>query len=603
MFTKSKVSQSLIDAVSSITSVDEAIKIPTATGTKVLGRSYGNSAKAHLDQTKKDIDTIKGPKTKELKAMDKEPKRNFDEELKGETFEFDLTEGSYDDLHKKWGDTHNIEYHSHTLYPKHTVTKFDNEKDAESHAKKTGGTVRMSVSPKMNEELKGNQDKIDANHNGKIDGQDFKILRGKKKIKEGNSFAARLINHARFAEEIEEELNEVLSKDASAGDWIHDFIHSDNPKFSGKSKAERKKMALGAYYGKHNEGYEGSEADEKEDKKGEKETGMTDAQYEKSARDKKEDKAGKKKMKEEVDTGITTDTLTGREAGGKSNDFKSFKLKVKGDHTPEKDPSCENPEETSSRQTIKAKGGLGDKVDNLDAKYGKPNSFKEETELDETDRSDAIEKQSKDNLTKSMKAMGKNDRQIKYFHKKTDDVIKKAAGEKVKKEEVELDEASPAKNQDVADKSWLKDAGKKPTVKSDLKNFGRFLAGKKETNEETQLEEAVSRKDFQMVADLIKTHDDHDKRKMLAQHHAEVFHRQNPRFDRAKFMSAANVNEAKTLSPGQDDAPFDAPYTTTPSDVKDKSGAIHTPMSRAKDLARQAFKKIKNETMMGKISN
>ncbi len=30
-----------------------------------------------------------------------------------------------------------------------------------------------------NEELKGNQDKIDANHNGEIDAQDFKILRGK----------------------------------------------------------------------------------------------------------------------------------------------------------------------------------------------------------------------------------------------------------------------------------------------------------------------------------------------------------------------------------------------------------------------------------------
>jgi hypothetical protein len=39
-----------------------------------------------------------------------------------------------------------------------------------------------------------------------------------------------------------------------------------------------------------------------------------------------------------------------------------------------------------------------------------------------------------------------------------------------------------------------------------------------------------------------------------------------------------------------------------PKDVKDKSGAIHTPMSRAKDLARQSFKKIKNE-MLGKISN
>jgi len=54
---------------------------------------------------------------------------------------------------------------------------------------------------------------------------------------------------------LDELINEVLSKDADAGDYIHDFIHSDNPKFAGKSKAERKKMALGAYYGKKNEEY------------------------------------------------------------------------------------------------------------------------------------------------------------------------------------------------------------------------------------------------------------------------------------------------------------------------------------------------------------
>ena len=54
---------------------------------------------------------------------------------------------------------------------------------------------------------------------------------------------------------IDELINEVLSKDADAGDYIHDFVHSDNPKFAGKSKAERKKMALGAYYGKKNEEY------------------------------------------------------------------------------------------------------------------------------------------------------------------------------------------------------------------------------------------------------------------------------------------------------------------------------------------------------------
>ena len=46
------------------------------------------------------------------------------------------------------------------------------------------------------------------------------------------------------------ELSEVLAKNAAAGEWIHDFVHSDNPKFAGKSKEMRKKMALAAYYAK-----------------------------------------------------------------------------------------------------------------------------------------------------------------------------------------------------------------------------------------------------------------------------------------------------------------------------------------------------------------
>ena len=54
---------------------------------------------------------------------------------------------------------------------------------------------------------------------------------------------------------LDELISEVLSKDADAGDYIHDFVHSNNPKFAGKSKAERKKMALGAYYAKKNEEY------------------------------------------------------------------------------------------------------------------------------------------------------------------------------------------------------------------------------------------------------------------------------------------------------------------------------------------------------------
>lgn len=44
-------------------------------------------------------------------------------------------------------------------------------------------------------------------------------------------------------------LNEVLSKKDPASKWIKDFVDSDDPKFKGKTKKERIKMALGAYYG------------------------------------------------------------------------------------------------------------------------------------------------------------------------------------------------------------------------------------------------------------------------------------------------------------------------------------------------------------------
>jgi hypothetical protein len=253
------------------------------------------------------------------------------------------------------------------------------------------------------EELKGSQHKIDANNNNKIDGQDFAILRGKKKMREhlndmpfakkllekeldeglmkkafkaltGGSdedqrkdlqrkmgvpqtgkkpeseikYAAKtLVKHAKdplglkkeevelTEEQLDEMINEVLSKDASAGDYIHDFVHSKNSKFAGKSTAERKKMALGAYYGKQNE-----EAD------------------------------------------ITTDGLDGRKDGGAENTFNKFKKKLQGDVGP--DPKeGDKPEETAARKSHNAKptnSQAPQKVDNLDKKYGNPNTFKEEKE-------------------------------------------------------------------------------------------------------------------------------------------------------------------------------------------------------------------------------
>ena len=59
----------------------------------------------------------------------------------------------------------------------------------------------------------------------------------------------------------EEALLEKLKANDPTGKWIHDFVHSDNPKFAGKSKKERIRMALGAAYAaKRNEEVELDEA-------------------------------------------------------------------------------------------------------------------------------------------------------------------------------------------------------------------------------------------------------------------------------------------------------------------------------------------------------
>ena len=78
---------------------------------------------------------------------------------------------------------------------KHVVAKTDDRNGNDDELFK-GSKVKMADRPKhrkgynpgedeeVYEELKGNQHKIDANHNGKVDAHDFKLLRSKKKVAE-----------------------------------------------------------------------------------------------------------------------------------------------------------------------------------------------------------------------------------------------------------------------------------------------------------------------------------------------------------------------------------------------------------------------------------
>jgi len=53
-----------------------------------------------------------------------------------------------------------------------------------------------------------------------------------------------------------------------------------------------------------------------------------------------------------------------------------------------------------------------------------------------------------------------------------------------------------------------------------------------------------TRKHFKQVADVISQHPHSHKRDELAKHHAEIFSKQNPRFDRKKFFAAAKALDA-----------------------------------------------------------
>jgi hypothetical protein len=75
-----------------------------------------------------------------------------------------------------------------------TLVNFSDKQLSDLHERIVVDADKLKTDPKLQalandpntevevkEELKGNQKKLDKNHNGKIDGQDFKILKGQKK--------------------------------------------------------------------------------------------------------------------------------------------------------------------------------------------------------------------------------------------------------------------------------------------------------------------------------------------------------------------------------------------------------------------------------------
>jgi hypothetical protein len=76
--------------------------------------------------------------------------------------------------------------------------------------------VAQPMESEVKEELKGNQKKLDKNHNGKIDAQDFKILKGKKKEskeknKEVNEWVDSLVDSQYYSFTSKNEIIEMIT--------------------------------------------------------------------------------------------------------------------------------------------------------------------------------------------------------------------------------------------------------------------------------------------------------------------------------------------------------------------------------------------------------
>jgi len=103
------------------------------------------------------------------------------------------------------------------------------------------------VNVTLTEKLKGNQSKIDKNHNGKIDGQDFKILQGQKKkeVKEVDMGLTIKSNKKSTAAPKKKDVDELLRFYDDDGNPIkdkkgnQDAVSTKDKKFGEKTKSKK----------------------------------------------------------------------------------------------------------------------------------------------------------------------------------------------------------------------------------------------------------------------------------------------------------------------------------------------------------------------------
>jgi hypothetical protein len=193
--------------------------------------------------------------------------------------------------------------------------------------------------------------------------------------------------------------------------------------------------------------------------------------------------------------------------------------------------------------------------------------------------------------------------------------------------------ATPKKNQDIADKAYLKH--KPGTVKGQLTQMGRFLRGKPEIKEDVvdeSVQTQATKTGDKITTDTLSGRMPSGKLNSFKNYKVDLTTSGVEAVPK-EFDNGVDTKEKQkiTTSPGPIDIKMDdklAKKSTQKEEfeaveekviagmsgfkkikgadekgnVTDKSGAVHTPMSRAKTAAKLSFAKLKQE-MLGKISN
>ena len=346
---------------------------------------------------------------------------------------------------------------------------------------------------------------------------------------------------------------------------------------------------------------------------------------------------GKPEIKEDVEVEIdkkgdtiTTDMLRGREAGGKLNSFRNYKVDLKTSGEEPVPVECDKGVDTKEKQKISTNPGPVDIK--LDDKLTTPpqSHFSKDKQI----KNEEVRGELKSIRSKQYKMQ---DKEVTDFRNKhipgglvtsNEEVegldewtAKKVAGASYAEKKAKLMAKASSKlpQQDLDEYTDRIDHSKydNPHIHINIKPKPRKIdigGGKyqpsKDVREEVELDEddfAHAKKHGWSVAQHYHhTKVTHPKHGIVSvdrygewMHHPEqdflgrpkgnlVAHGQFHDLDKHLSSLKEDIIDEKVIA-GTDG------WEKSPKNVKDKSGAVHTPMSRAKDLARQSFKKIKSD--------